>query len=453
MLSRPPRLGDVVTTKVVGTVAVRIKPVNAPAHYQPGPLRLGWDEDLVTDVGLRATYLGKHAVPLLYGDGGTASRSHVWLDEPVAVESAERSGWEGRLTAVEHYSVRSPAGDDLHLAILHLRCEGPDALHGYQAMVADLLRSFGREAPRLRRLVSWAFPSDWPVRRWYATTLMMSDVGAALGPPTQHPDPWTETDRMLWGTASLTPPAVFPVDETDAALLSGTVHLSATWRALVLRDGIGFVWGPPTRVDAPFQDRAEVLVRSVYTDIGILARLQREYLNSMSYRLASLDRLRARRPQVAALADAAVLLHQRVWMQDISDHGHGNALLRAAQRQLRTPELFERVAEDVRVFRAEIDSAELERARLVQEETSRRQVRLERQVKRFAGMVVGATLALGVLGINITGFTSGEGVRPVVAALLVLGAALIGYLVALIVTRTEAKTEAVAGTDQQGSDG
>lgn len=172
----------------------------------------------------------------------------------------------------------------------------------------------------------------------------------------------------------------------------------------------------------------------------------------MSHRLASLDRLQARRPQVAALADATVLLHQRVWLQDISDHGHGNALLRAAQHQLRTPELFARVAEDVRVFRAEIDSAELERARLIQEETSRRQLRFERQVKRFAGMVVGATLALGVLGINIRGLTSGDGVSALATALVVLGTALVGYLVALIVTHTEAKTAAVSETDQSGSD-
>ena len=91
------------------------------------------------------------------------------------------------------------------------------------------------------------------------------------------------------------------------------------------------------------------------------------------------------------------MFRNRLWWDDVSGHGQANDLLRAAQAQLRTPDLFERVASDLVAFRSAVDTKVLEQTRAAQEDLAQSQARFQRLIELVGGGYAGATLAIALL--------------------------------------------------------
>jgi hypothetical protein len=268
-------------------------------------------------------------------------------------------------------------------------------------------------------------PSDRGRRIASVSLLLPSFSPSVRSDLSAGPNSWSELDELLWLSASLTPLERFPPDREDPELLTGKIFLSESWRALALRDGIGFVGR--SKEDGFFQS-AEILVRTVYTDVIMLAHLQDLELNCLSNSLsATFDRAHEG-DKLKRLVKRATTIRNQLWWDDVTTHGQGNTILRATQHQLKTERLFTRVMEDLGVFRDQVDSEEIESTRIGQE-------RFESMVKRAGSALAGASIVLGLFGCNIAGITSGGGARWWVIGAATILAGTLGWLIARQFTR------------------
>ena len=246
---------------ITGTIIV---PLAAhPSHdasWSPGPLALPWGEQ-ATDAPLRSTYLAFRAVHALYDPD---RRLHRTLDTTVHDDPEGRL----RLVALECLHAHPDAAPGPALGIAHIEAEGKGAVASLTRFVrpagyVDGETPLGSLCPEL-----FGVESINGGRRTGSALLQVGGIADDL-----------EVDQTLWQLASLNPA---PPDADDIRR-PPVIRLSASWRALVLRDGTSFAWCADEA--DPFRQRAETLVSTVYTDVLLLAQLQRLVLTGLADQL------------------------------------------------------------------------------------------------------------------------------------------------------------------------
>jgi hypothetical protein len=408
---------------ISGVVILGLKSSSAPhaGTYVPGPLELDWF-GYPTNANLRATYLETRASEILYGKASLSGRWHRLFDAPIAI-STDTQAAILTVAAVEIFTFQPNAGTAMSLGLAHFKCSGPDAVTALHTWLAVRPGDNGHSEAALSigRIFGDSYSAVRGGRRICSIALLIpaSPPSSAISHD-PHADPWSELDNFLWSCASLTPSERLPPDKDDPSLLRGRIYLSETWRALALRDGVGFV---ARLSDDPFLVLAEILVRTVYTDVALLAHLQDLELNAVANELSDIYDRRHEADSLKALVQRATVLRNQLWWDDVTTHGQGNAILRAIQDQLGTNRLFVRVMEDLAAFRAEVDSEELEATRISQE-------RFESTIKRAGSALALATLVLGVFQINITGLTTGVGAKWWLVIGSAATAGILGWLIA-----------------------
>lgn len=163
-------------------------------------------------------------------------------------------------------------------------------------------------------------------------------------------------DQMLWMFASATPLDRFTPD--PSAPLPPKTLLSASWRCLVLRDGVAFVGLRPDSSDEFLRNVAPGLVRSIYTDAILLGLLQRLAYHGIADELADLS-ADAGASRLRSVERRLSTIRNTVWGAHTTSHGFANDILRAYQDQQRLHELVDEVhvelADAARL--AELDSS------------------------------------------------------------------------------------------------
>jgi hypothetical protein len=129
------------------------------------------------------------------------------------------------------------------------------------------------------------------------------------------------------------------------------LHISADWRALVLRDGAAFVaTRPDGGADDPFFGFAELYVRTIYLDALLLGLLQDRVITNLEDEIGTaLDAPHPRTP-MTALEEQVTHFRQILWWRHVTRHGIANDLLAAYQRQHRLQERFDQVRADIADF-------------------------------------------------------------------------------------------------------
>jgi hypothetical protein len=211
-----------------------------------------------------------------------------------------------------------------------------------------------------------------------------------LRPPPGTPRQWTAADGWLWTAASATPLRQLAPDPEDPRVLDGLVYLSASWRALVLRDGVGFLGlVPDTGTDASFFAWGESYVRSLYTDVALLAALERDALDGFANRLAQIGNRFERSAEFRRLVNEVTEFRNLFWWEAVTRHGNANSILEQLHAAHRTPRLFSRVVADLDAFRQQVESRALE-------ESVRVQVAEENRSRRFEHAAAVAAIAFAV---------------------------------------------------------
>ncbi|MET8092199.1 hypothetical protein [Micromonospora sp. NPDC005220] len=155
---------------------------------------------------------------------------------------------------------------------------------------------------------------------------------------------WPPDRQWLWGLASGTTESRYPPDPADATPFAGLVHLSADWRALVLRDGAAFVGLRGHRPDTgDFLDLAAVLVPSVYVDVFALGLAQRQSLQDIAQDLALLRTHKPAQADLTRMEGRLARLRNTLWSRRVNSGGVANALLDGFHRQNALTELLQQI--------------------------------------------------------------------------------------------------------------
>jgi hypothetical protein len=367
------------------------------SRWQPGPLDLVLPDGVVTDADARGTYFQARASEALYSD---FSRWHT--SASVRVRDAELVALE--LLAFPEYWQPTTAADGSgsgYLALFHLALPAEDPLECLWWLVelADTSESSARAC--LNDVLG-----EWHVAREVRRATSLCFLAFNESPPkvAAAPTGWDPLTSWLWWAASATPFEVVPPDVEDPTLLAGLTFLSMTWRALVLRDGVGFIGRDP---DAPceFYDFAQKYVQSIYADVVALALTQRYCLNSLANRLAAIGDRHVQRDVLHVLTNDLTEFRNVYWWQDVTSHTVGNELLVRLQSAYGTGTLFDRVVADVNDFRRQVDAEAAGRATEAQVEVERRS-KLFDQWAAFVGLAfVFPALLMTALSVPIRGVT------------------------------------------------
>lgn len=318
-------------------------------RWIPGPFPFelpssGPQEARHADTMARLSYFEPRTAAALYGTDNDATRWHRPGDGKVL-------GCD--LEALEILLRPFSPSDTAAFAIAHLRLPSADPIN----TLALLARNSSADVRD--RLNLGETRETVHVGRQRATTVayVHLDAPASLADSAL---PWSALNQWLWSLASATPLAsggpvaeVVP-DAEDPHALDGLVYLSASWRALVLRDGASFVGAG---LDDAFLDHhAAVYVRSIYLDAILLGLTQQRGLNEIANQLAQLDDRGDRHARVLVLEDELTRFRNVLWWQHVTRSGPGNALLRAFQEQHRLPTLLDQIiaefSEDARQLEA-----------------------------------------------------------------------------------------------------
>lgn len=189
-----------------------------------------------------------------------------------------------------------------------------------------------------------------PSTRPYTAAFLTSTSRQLPRPPgTRHVRSWSRAEQWLWLLASRTSPADYPPDPDHASqLLSGTVSLSADWRALVTRDGAAFVGlrrdhGEP---DA-FLGYAQLYTHTIYLDALLLGMIQRSYIETMIDDAARAFEAHDLPRHLNNLEERAAWFHSIYWLRNASAHGPANDILTAYQSQHHLPDRFDTVLGEI----------------------------------------------------------------------------------------------------------
>lgn len=272
----------------------------------------------------RLGYLESRVAEALYGRPSAPVRWHQEV-------SGEIGGLE--VFAVEILSTPL-SGRYTGLAILHVRLAGPEA-------ITDLARSPAEAGPFL--------PPGVTVTGTRALTVThLTFAGPLTQPMPAEYQQWPADRQWLWLAASGTPVSAFPPDVDDDELFSGLLHLSADWRALVLRDGVAFVGLTADPGDEQtFHAAAETYVHSIYLDALLLGRMQLLALRRLSNSLGDLRVSTVKPRDLHEQQSRLMEVRRTLWSEHLTMHGHANDLLERYQAQYRLGRLREQVMADL----------------------------------------------------------------------------------------------------------
>ncbi len=263
-----------------------------------------------------------------------------------------------------------------------------------------------------------------------ALSVSMITFQDRLAPPPANPAQWTAADGWLWTAASATPLQHFSPDPDDPHILDGLVYLSSSWRALALRDGVGFLGLTPDPGDnAGFFAWGESYVRSLYTDVTLLAALERDALDDFANRLAHIGDRFEKSADYRQLVNEVTEFRNFFWWETVTRHGNANGILEKLHEAHRTPRLFARVVADLDAFRQQIEAQVMEASLQVQATEEKRSRRFEHAASVAAIAFTLPALIFTALALPVQGITA-EG-RDLPGWLIVaigIGSVLIGAL-------------------------
>jgi hypothetical protein len=251
-----------------------------------------------------------------------------------------------------------------------------------------------------------------------------------LWPPPGAPKRWTAANGWLWHTASATPLQQFSPDAEDPHVLDGLVYLSSSWRALVLRDGIGFLGLVPDSGDeTSFFAWGESYVRSLYTDTLLLAALERDALDDFANRLARIGDRFEKSLEFRRLVNEVTEFRNVFWWESVTRHGNANNILDQLHAAHRTPRLFTRVIADLEAFRQQVEAQALEASVQIQVMEEKRSRRFDHAASIAAIAFALPALVFTALAVPVQGVTSeGHNVPGWVVLAIGLGSLLAGAI-------------------------
>jgi hypothetical protein len=384
--------------------------------WRVGPLPVRLPNGRQADREARATYFNARAADSLYGplDGSFSSRWHrideKWPEDAGSVQGIELLRFPRYASAPESDSRGQGRGDQTirYLAVIHLSLPSDNMLSEVAAAVrVDPQDSAGAARRELYvELIGNAFEIPSYVRR--TLSVAMLTWKGELGLPEGAPAQWTPTTSWLWCAASATPLQNFCPDTDDPHLLDGVVYLSASWRALVLRDGVGFLGlKADTQADSgKFLDWGETYVRSLYTDVVLLAALERDALDDFAYRLAQIGNRFEKSIEFRSLVNEVTEFRNIFWGERVTRHGIANDILRRLHDAHRTPQVFSRVISDLDAFRQQVEAQALEISLALQVAEERRSRKFDHAAS-IAAIAFGLPLIIfSALALPIRGLTS-----------------------------------------------
>jgi hypothetical protein len=420
-------------------------------RWRPGPLPVTLPDGRHTDRQARASYFQARAADSLYGspDGSSPVRWHRHGDE-ARIEEGSVLGIE--LVRFPHYATRpdassGPAGlagrASRYLCVLHLALDPDDPLGGLAAAVR-LHPNHPADIPRRDRFAALAgngFQIPPTVQR--GLSVSMITFQDKLGPPKGSPRPWTAENGWLWATASATPLEQFCPDAEDPHVLDGLVYLSSSWRALVLRDGIGFLGLVPDPGDETgFFAWGETYVRSLYTDVALLAALERAALDDFANRLAHIGNRFEKSQEFRRLVNEVTEFRNVFWWEVVTRHGNANVILEQLHAAHRTSHLFTRVIADLEAFRQQVEAQAVEASVQVQVREEKRSRSFERAASVAAVTATLPALVFTALALPIQGVTAKGHDLPAWLILAIgLGSMLLGAIAGVAGSRWISKRQ------------
>jgi hypothetical protein len=458
--SAPEKEGAVVDTKATGTVAHTGRsqaqatpwsravacvcfevtgPVVTAGLWRPGPLPVALPDGRHADQLARASYFQARAAEALYGsrDGLSPVR---WHKEPGGARIEEGSVIGVELLGFPRYATAPETGNDpaaateatsRYLCVLHLALNREDPLRGLAAAVRLDPRdpAGARRRARYAELAGSGFRVPPTARRGLSVSMLT--FRDQLRPPPGAPGQWTAATAWLWAAASATPLQQFSPDAEDPHVLDGLVYLSSSWRALALRDGVGFLGLVPDPVDKTgFFAWGESYVRSLYTDVALLAALERDALDGFANRLAHIGNRFAKSHEFRRLVNEVTEFRNVFWWENVTRHGNANVILEQLHAAHRTPRLFTRVIADLEAFRQQVEAQAQEASFLVQEREERRSRSFERAASVAVVAVGLPALIFTALALPIQGMTSkGHDLQGWLILTIGLGSMLLGAIV------------------------
>jgi hypothetical protein len=329
--------------------------VELPA-WEPGPLPISHGSSLAS-AELRWGYFNERAAAALYG----SARLHRWMG---AEHGRERSCDRFEIEGVE--LLRMPGGGRRNaLLAVHgeIRADGIGAVETLarvarlgdgdsqaRAFLDELLDGCGRVTPGLKR----------------ATTITLAIPAAgSLAAPMASPayDAWSPDLQWLWLLASATLPGDYlPAPEDRTALLGSIIHLSASWKVLVLRDGAAYL-GSGADMSSAYRlaDDAEFHFRTIYLDALLMAQSQRLQLTRIADELAALADPVSDPTPLLRLERELTAFRNVYWWQHLGQQWHANRLLSAYQAGHEITELFAQVTDELGDYSRKAHSAATQR--------------------------------------------------------------------------------------------
>lgn len=317
----------------VATILVPLaKSPASAAAWGSGPLPVPMVSGGVTDVAARSAYFDRRAAAVLYRSTPGTGRRHRWtthhVDGPFRLDAVEWVPFDGTAALagvlVAHIAALEDDGAWLSAWSNLVRWRLDDA--DQSALVRTLESVVGAPLERAR-----AHRSPFRIA-------FLSRVPSSIRAPSGSPGP--PSVDWLFALASAVPSGSFvPAGRQAAELGASVVELSSDWSALVLRDGAAFL-GHSQANTSFIEEYAHLFVRTIYTDALLLGVLQQYAFSDLADRVAALDDP-ARRPRAVERLDLEFSrLRNRLWWQHVTQHGVGNELLLAYQRQHRLPALI-----------------------------------------------------------------------------------------------------------------
>jgi hypothetical protein len=406
--------------------------------WRPGPLPLTLPDGRRADRQARATYFQARAADSLYGsqDGSRVPRWHRTVDgarvaggSVLSVELLEFPRYTTRREDSEASGTAAGAASR-YLCVLHLDLDKDDPLGSLAAAVRlnpDDARC-ARRRERYAELAGSGFQVSPATRRSLSVTMVT--YRDKLARPEGVPERWTAASGWLWCAASATPLQQFCPDADDPRVLDGLVYLSSSWRALVLRDGVGFLGlVPDPGGNAGFFAWGETYVRSLYTDVTLLAALERDALDNFANHLARIGNRFEKSLEFRQLVNEVTEFRNVFWWEGVTRHGNANDILDRLRAAHRAPRLFTRVVADLEAFRQQVEAQALEALARVQDREENRSRRFEHAASIAAIAFALPALIFTALALPIQGVTSGQHDFPgwVIAA-IGLGSLLAGAI-------------------------
>lgn len=431
----------------VRTIACLYFEVSGPEpksqEWRLGPLPVSLPNGHQADREARATYFHARAAESLYGpsDGSSATRwyrtSEDWPKQAGLVHGVELLSFPRYASALGTHS-----GEQSHdaqasrfLAVIHLSLSADHPLSELASAVRlDPMDNAGAARRQFyAELIGPGFQISPQVQR--AFSVVMFTWRGQLRSPERTPPEWSPITSWLWCAASATPLREFLPDSEDPHLLDGMVYLSSSWRALVLRDGISFIGlTEDNQVDGKgFFTWGEAYVRSLYTDVALLATLERDALDDFAERLARIGDRFEKSLEFRSLVNEVTEFRNVFWWEHVTRHGTANDILRHLHGIHRTPQVFTRVISDLDAFRQQVEGQALE-ASLRSQVTEERRARTFEHAASIAAIAFGLpVLIFAALAVPIRGVTSdGRDLSGWVIIVIALSSILIGAMAGAI---------------------